>query len=192
MKPGVFRLPRMYKIDPAWAPYYPPNRYETLPRGVPGNNNLYRHQAYPSHPPPQRQRVLGAGVGVGGRNEESIAIFPEGCEDQGFHTQQHLNRLQIEPGRMPPKFSSLDSSTSESRIGGRRVLSSGRGHGREPKTETELLLENLDKGGNGGDIIPPQQRRLKPSWFATQPTQEQLSGFGQPATLIRPRSKQIQ
>uniref|UniRef100_A0AC35GJK1 Uncharacterized protein n=1 Tax=Panagrolaimus sp. PS1159 TaxID=55785 RepID=A0AC35GJK1_9BILA len=31
MKPGVFRLPRMYQIDPAWAPYYPPNRFETLP-----------------------------------------------------------------------------------------------------------------------------------------------------------------
>uniref|UniRef100_A0A914XTC0 Uncharacterized protein n=1 Tax=Panagrolaimus superbus TaxID=310955 RepID=A0A914XTC0_9BILA len=32
MKPGVFRLPRMYQIDPAWAPYYPPNRFETLPQ----------------------------------------------------------------------------------------------------------------------------------------------------------------
>lgn len=140
MKPGVFRLPRMYQIDPAWAPYYPPNRFETLPQAQ-GNFQTFF-----------RSRALG----------ESVAVFPDGCGGGG----------------------------GDRNIGGNKIT--------EPKSETELLLEDLDKGGNGGYIgrqshisgdYNQGQNKERPRWSATQPTSEILAGFGQKATLIRPRGR---
>uniref|UniRef100_A0AC34R0Z0 Uncharacterized protein n=1 Tax=Panagrolaimus sp. JU765 TaxID=591449 RepID=A0AC34R0Z0_9BILA len=148
MKPGFFRLPRMYQIDPAWTIYYPGSAGRNIHPKYPGNNFL------PNYTSMRRIKKM--------REEpESIAIFPDGCEI--VEPNGGGNAIFGQRSRRIPQLDGI----------------------REPKTQTELLLENLGGTTEGLEKLPS-----RPKWSDTLPTDEELLNYGKPVTLVRPRGEE--
>ncbi|KAE9547860.1 hypothetical protein FO519_008929 [Halicephalobus sp. NKZ332] len=197
LKKGYFTLPRMYRIDPSWVQYYPgsagssvyPNSPDYFNYPHARNAGNYGNQPGNIHSLPSMRR------GKNPNNPESIAIFPDECgssAEESPTSQRNYNIGYLPQNRRGTVVRSPAYAVSRSSWG-TAVRSPGYAVGRplwgtaprspgyvaarapgEPKTETEILLENLENED-------------RPKWSDTAPSDDVLTNFGRPATLVRPR-----